>query len=102
MKQKCPTYDNALKNAYQSVEIQQLNEQNKELYEMLTKNTGQDMSNITAVEFLYNTLEIEDNNGLTLPAWTKGIYPNTMKSIAARSLAIFTETPFMRKMKGGM
>lgn len=101
MKKKCTTYDNALLQAYKSKEIQDINEQNKDLYKLLTTATGQDVYNITAVEFLYNTLEIEEDNGLTLPKWTKDIYPDKMKDLAIRSLEIFTETDFMKRMKGG-
>lgn len=102
MKKKCKTYDDALAEAYKSPAILQINQENDEIYKYLSKYTGQDMSNITAVEFLYNTLEIEESRGLQLPFWTQGIYPDKLKKIATRSLAIFTETEFMGRMKGGV
>lgn len=102
MKKKCPTYDKALKDAYNSDEIQNINKENMELYQYLTDFTGQDMYNITAVEFLFNTLEIESDNGLKLPKWTENVYPDKLKKLAIRSLEIFTETEFMKKMKGGI
>lgn len=101
MKKKCKTYDKALADAYNSQEIQNINHENEEMYKYLAKYTGQDMSNITAVEFLYNTLEIEESRGLKLPFWTQDIYPEKLKKIATRSLEIFTETEFMGRMKGG-
>lgn len=102
MKKPCPTYEEDLKNAYNSEAIQKINKENAELYEYLEKHTGQGMSNITAVEFLFNTLEIEADHGLKLPDWTKSVYPEKLKPIAARSLSIFTETMAMRRMKGGI
>lgn len=102
MKKKCFTYDEDLKRAYKSDAIQQINKENEELYKYLTKHAGQNVDNITALEFLFNTLEIEDDNGLELPTWTKSVYPHKLKSLAARSLSIFTETVPMRRMKGGV
>lgn len=39
--------------------VAELNHDNEDLYDYLTTHTGQNVSNITAVELLYNTLEIE-------------------------------------------
>jgi hypothetical protein len=39
--------------------VAELNHENQELYNYLTTHTGQNITNITALEFLYNTLEIE-------------------------------------------
>jgi len=59
MKKPCPRNAQELQAAYQSSNIAELNHENKELYDYLTTHTGQNITNITAVEFLYNTLEIE-------------------------------------------
>jgi len=59
MKKPCPRNEQELQAAYQSSAIAELNHDNKELYDYLTTHTGQNINNITAVEFLYNTLEIE-------------------------------------------
>ncbi|XP_066995857.2 testicular acid phosphatase homolog [Anabrus simplex] len=101
VKKPCPKYDEDLKNAYNSPEIAALNEQNQELYDYLSKNAGQEVHNITAVEFLFNTLEIEASHHLKLPDWTASVFPDKMKTLAARSLAIFTETNDMKRSRGG-
>ncbi|GAB0097757.1 lysosomal acid phosphatase [Sergentomyia squamirostris] len=102
-KQPCPKYDEVLKRLYINppADIVEINQKNAELYKRLTKETGQNVSTILDVEFLYNTLEIEKNAGLTLPDWTEGVFPDRMLPLAERSLALFTETPFMKKIKGG-
>lgn len=101
MKKKCPTYDKALEYAYNSQTIQNINNENKDLYKFLSEATGQTVNNITAVEFLYNILQIQEDNRLKLPEWTRDVYPNKMLPLAIRSLEIFTETTFMKRMKGG-
>jgi len=70
-------------------------------YKKLTEHTGKNMSTITDVKLLYNTLEIEDQHGLQLPAWTRKFYNNEMREIAARSLAIFTEGTIQKRLRGG-
>lgn len=102
-KQSCPKYDEMLRKLYLNppVDVQEINQKNAELYKRLTKETGQNVSTILDVEFLYNTLEIEKNAGLTLPDWAEGVFPEKMLPLAERSLALFTETPFMKKIKGG-
>lgn len=87
--------------SYPPKDIRDLNEKNAALYRTLTQSTGQNISTILDVELLYNTLEIEKNAGLELPDWTENIFPDKMLPLAERSLALFTETPFMKKIKGG-
>lgn len=72
-----------------------------EYYKELTEHTGQNITTITDVEFLYNTLENEEQHGLELPAWTRKFYNNEMLDIAARSLAIFTDGTIQKRLRGG-
>jgi len=100
MKAPCPRLEEALKQAYIE-EARKSGEKMADYYKELTEHTGQNMSTITDVEFLYNTLEIEDQHGLQLPAWTRKFYNNEMREIAARSLAIFTEGAIQKRLRGG-
>lgn len=103
-KKPCKKYDEVLKNLYENppVDVIATMQQNKELFEMLTKSTGQNITSITDVELLYNTLEIEQNAGLQLPDWTEKVFPTKLLPMAKRSLALFTETQFMKRIKGGI
>lgn len=101
MKAKCQKYDEEFKNVMKSDSIKKINEENKELYKYLTEHTGQKVDTVGKVELLYNTLEIELLHNLTLPSWTKNVSFEQMKKLAAKSLETFTETNFMKKMKGG-
>lgn len=100
-KKLCPRYDEALRkllNASTTTdEIKAINDKNAELYEHLSKHSGnvgtimletelltqvacsvsfQNVTNILDIELLYNTLEIEQNAGLALPAWTANVFPD--------------------------
>lgn len=101
MKKKCPVYEKALKAAYQTPKIKQIDEDNANLYDYLTTATGRPMRDINAVEYLYNTLEIEMQNNLTLPQWTKSISLDQLREIAKLNYAIFTDTTLMKRLTGG-
>nr|CAD7409095.1 unnamed protein product [Timema cristinae] len=102
MKKPCPRYEQELKQAYLSPDIVQVNLDNAELYSYLTEKTGKDIDSILEVELLYNTLEIEERNGLPLPEWTKTVYPGKMKYLASLSLALFTHNDIMRRLNGAV
>lgn len=100
MKAPCPRLEEALKQAYKD-EAERSGEKMIDYYKELTEHTGKNMSTITDVEFLYNTLEIEELHGLQLPAWTQKFYNNEMREIAARSLALFTGSTIQKRLRGG-
>ncbi|EFN76309.1 lysosomal acid phosphatase [Harpegnathos saltator] len=100
VKSSCPRLAAALKQAYLEEE-ERSGEKMADYYKELTEHTGKNMSTITDVEFLYNTLEIEEEHGLKLPTWTRKFYNDEMREIAARSLAIFTDGVVQKRLRGG-
>lgn len=102
MKEKCPKYEKELALVYESERVQKINEQNSELYKYLSFHTGDNITSVLQVELLYNNLEIEQLNNLTLPEWTTSVFNKHMKTLATISLALFTETEYMKRMHGGM
>ncbi|XP_044765865.1 prostatic acid phosphatase [Coccinella septempunctata] len=100
-KQKCEKYDDSYAKLFTSAKYKKILEENAELFEYLTEHTGINVDTIRKVEELYNTLEIEELHNFTLPGWTEKVFPAKMKHLAVLSLASFTETDFMKKMKGG-
>ncbi|XP_076226193.1 lysosomal acid phosphatase-like isoform X1 [Nomia melanderi] len=100
VKAPCLRLEEALKEAYRNESLRP-GTPSAEYYRYLSLHTGQNMSTITDIEFLYNTLEIEERSGLTLPDWTKDYYNLEMRQIAARSLAIFTSNTLQRRLRGG-
>lgn len=100
VKAPCPRLEKALREAYVN-ESTRPGTPSNEYYQQLSNYTGKQMKTITDVEFLYNTLEIEERNGLKLPEWTKDYYNEKMREIAARSLAIFTSNNLQKRLRGG-
>lgn len=103
-KKPCKKYDEMLKNLYDNppADVVEMMQQNEQLFKMLTRNTGQNITTITDVELLFNTLQVQHDAQLALPDWTEKVYPDKMLPMAKRSLALFTETQFMKRIKGGI
>lgn len=101
VKAPCPRLEKALKEAYVN-ESRRPESPSSKYYQELSNYTGQNISTITDIEFLYNTLEIEERNGLKLPEWTIEYYNQQMREIAARSLAIFTSNTLQQRLRGGI
>ncbi|KAG7204215.1 hypothetical protein KM043_002046 [Ampulex compressa] len=100
VKAPCPRLDAELRQAYVNDSLSR-DALPAEYYQKLSALAGQNTTTITDVEFLYNTLEIEEMNGLKLPEWTKEFYGPEMRRIAARSLAIFTSNALQQRLRGG-
>lgn len=100
VKAPCPRLEEALKEAYAN-ESMRPGTPSAEYYRQLSAFTGQNMTTITDIEFLYNTLEIEELHGLKLPGWTSTYYNEYMRELAARSLAIFTSNTLQKRLRGG-
>lgn len=56
---------------------------------------------IFQLEYIYNTLYIENLKNLTLPDWTKPVFPGKLKPLAALSFAVSCYTPEMARLKTG-
>ncbi|CRL05858.1 CLUMA_CG018973, isoform A [Clunio marinus] len=100
-KRACARYDEVYKAQMNSEEIKAIDERSKNLYKILSKNTGENISSIRDVEFLQNTLEAEEAASWEIPDWTEDFYPSKTLPLAERYLRLLTETPFMKRIKGG-
>ncbi|XP_043277174.1 lysosomal acid phosphatase-like [Venturia canescens] len=96
----CPRMRAAVAETYKN-ESKRSDAQLHDYYKKLEEYTGQRMRTITDVELLYNTLEIEEDNGLTLPDWTKEFYNSEMRDIAARSYALFSSNTVLKRLRAG-
>ncbi|XP_066246930.1 lysosomal acid phosphatase-like [Euwallacea similis] len=101
MKTNCTEYDKQFLEAQNSSKVKQYNRDYHTLYVYLTEHTGKVIHTIEAVESLYDTLEIYQMNNLSLPYWVNDTLMDQMRIIGAQNLAIYSETDYMKKMKGG-
>lgn len=100
-KKPCPAYDLVKRKYMASPEVQQFLAKYSPLFDYVSQNAGEPVKSITDLEFIHNTLFIEELNNLTLPEWTRPIYPEPMRTVAAFSFSIAARTPAMKRLKGG-
>ncbi|KAJ9598464.1 hypothetical protein L9F63_010860, partial [Diploptera punctata] len=101
MKKFCPRYHEELELVKHSEEMQEYNEKHAELFEYVESNTGSRVRNADDLENIYDTLFIEDLYNLTLPEWTKSVYPDQMKDVAAFSFTIDCNNYILKRLKVG-
>jgi lysosomal acid phosphatase len=76
------------------------NEEHAELYRYLSEQSGKKIHDAETLQNLYSTLFIEELNNLTVPNWTKAVYPE-MKSVSQFSFTVPAKTKLLQRLKIG-
>jgi lysosomal acid phosphatase len=100
-KRPCARYDAELLRLKTSPEMRRYNEEHADLYRYTSEHSGSNIHDAESLDELYNTLFIEDLNNLTLPNWTKNVYPQKMASVSSYSFTIPAKTKLLQKLKIG-
>lgn len=101
---KCPKYDATLKKYLkESPEVQRIYSEYADLFPYWSKKSGGNITTITDVYWLYNTLHIEQDHNKSLSDWArKAIEPNgTMEYIATYDFKTYADTPQLARLKSG-
>lgn len=72
-----------------------------ELYEYLRNVTKMPVYNFSIAFFMYDSLEAEDKESLTLPEWSRSVYPDKMKEQALYHVLLKTFTYKLTRMQVG-
>ncbi len=67
----------------------------------INQHAGENVTNMWDVNYLYDTLFIEQLYNLTLPAWTKKVYPEQMQELHDLSFKLSTWTLEMKRLRAG-
>lgn len=100
-KKTCPVYDYELKKLYKSQEFKAIDKKNSALYKYLTSKAGKSVNSLQSVQNIYSCLHIEEINNLTLPEWTKEVYPDKLFPLSGLSFAVKAYTPLLARLKSG-
>lgn len=101
MKKPCEKYKQLYRSLYNTQEFIDIQTKNHELYKYVALNSGADIYNLETLQSIYNILFIEELNNLTLPEWTKKVYPDKMKPWGDMSFALYTYTPELALLRTG-
>ena len=78
-----------------------INKKYQGLYEYLSNHTGAVIDNVQEVDYVYDTLLIEEIYNFTLPEWTKNVYPKPMKVLRDLSFQLTTWTHELKRLRSG-
>jgi len=100
-KRPCARYEAELQRVKTSPEMKHFNEEHADLYRYTSEQTGKSIHDPETLQQLYSVLFIEEVNNLTLPNWTKAVYPEKMISVAAYSFTVPAKTKLLQRLKIG-
>lgn len=100
-KRSCAQYDAELLRVKTSPEVRRYNEEHADLYKYTSEHSGNKIHDAESLEFLYNTLFIEELYNFTLPIWTQKVFPEQMVSVASYSFTIPAKTQILQRLKIG-
>lgn len=98
---KCPKYEQLKDNVFEDPRLKSIQSQNQWLFDYLTKHTGQNVTDLWDIDYLFDTLYIESVYNKTLPEWTKKVYPRSMQPLKDLSFKLSTWTPEMKRLRAG-
>ncbi|XP_071517146.1 prostatic acid phosphatase-like isoform X2 [Panulirus ornatus] len=96
----CPRIKKELDNQANLPEVKNVTNASQELFQYLTKMSGDNITSIETVDYLYDTLHIESLNNLTLPNWTHEVLPR-MKELADFSFKIVAMSKELKRLRAG-
>ncbi|EFX74587.1 hypothetical protein DAPPUDRAFT_56978, partial [Daphnia pulex] len=101
LESECPRYDELLAQLNSSPDVRKRMDSNKEMLDYLAAKSGLNMTEIDDIEYLYDTLFIEDRFNKTLPEWTTKYFPSPMKEFSDFSFEMKAYNLEMQRLRGG-
>ncbi|KAJ8917131.1 hypothetical protein NQ315_012621 [Exocentrus adspersus] len=97
----CPVYLRELVKALQSEPVKDFLKEHKALMEYVQENSGKPMNKLLDVFSIYQTLTAERTMNLTLPEWSKSVYPHGITEVAAKQCEIENSNAVLKRLNGG-
>lgn len=98
---KCPKQEGYLETVLQRPEIVAIQNEYKAVFEYVAKSTGADIDNMFKINYIYDTLYIEQLYNKTLPDWTHKVFPERMQLLRDTSFKLSTWTHEMKRLRSG-
>ncbi|XP_056632325.1 prostatic acid phosphatase-like [Diorhabda sublineata] len=80
---------------------QNINKEYASTFEILSSNSGEKVTDIVGVMNIWDPLKSEDSLGLSLPEWTKDVYPEPLRTLTGYAFASSTYTTQMKRIVMG-
>lgn len=98
----CPRFVQLHEEIEQGKFMQDIYDENKELFQYISTNAGENITDIVHLDYIFDTLLIESIYNKTLPEWTKSVFPGgKFEELRDLSFTIDTYNHEMKRLKGG-
>jgi len=98
----CPRFDQLVEEVKVGKFMRDLYIDNREMFEYISNNAGINITDIVQLDYIYDTLLIEDIYGMDLPVWTKKVFPGgKFKELRDLSFTVDTYSQELKRLKGG-
>ncbi|CAG9766715.1 unnamed protein product [Ceutorhynchus assimilis] len=97
----CPTYMKELEEVLQSDDVLAYIKSKRETFHYIANHTGKPINKLSDIFQIYQTLTAEKTLNLTLPEWTKKVYPEEITKIAAKQCEMENANDVLKKLNGG-
>ncbi|XP_038216551.1 prostatic acid phosphatase-like [Zerene cesonia] len=101
MKRHCDPYIKEKNKYYNSKAFKERLGKYQSLMDYLTAYTGKKVKTYEDISSIYSVLKIESLYNLTLPTWTKTVYPDKLREPACYGFSIATGTSLMARLMIG-
>jgi len=98
----CPRFSELLREVANSAFMKHLYNDNRDLFKYLSEHTGSNITDISHLDYIYDTLLIENIYNKTLPEWTKKVFPGgKFKELRDLSFTVNSFNHELKRLKGG-
>jgi len=99
----CPRFEKLHKGVLETSEFsKKIYKENHKLFEYISTHAGENITDIVKLDYVYDTLLIENIYSLKLPEWTKKVFPaGKFKDLRDLSFTVDTFDDEMKRLKGG-
>jgi hypothetical protein len=98
----CPKYDVLWNNLLQSEEFKEANAGFQDLYDYISNYTGEKYTYPSDLTTILEALIIQEAHNMTLPEWTKEIYPSQKSTdLLNFAFSLVVKTEEMKRLRGG-
>lgn len=70
-------------------------------FQYVSKHSGRQVDKLTDMFSMYQVLHSEENMNMTLPKWTRSVYPDTIRYLAAQQCTLENSNPLLKRLNGG-
>ncbi|XP_063909786.1 venom acid phosphatase Acph-1-like [Zophobas morio] len=97
----CPAYVKELEEVLLSDDIQRQTKQYRDLFKYIEEHTKIKIDNTGDAFNVYQTLNAEANMNLTLPEWSKTVYPEPLQTLAGLQCNFENYNAILKTLNGG-